>query len=429
MKIIGKLLLFVSLLVPACLFAQEEEAEKTFSMSAQLRPRAEYRNGALNPRAEGQLPATFINNRARLSLDFKRDNLELRMSAQHVGVWGQEPQMERNGRFMLNEAWAKLKSDKGFFAQLGRQALAYDDERILGALDWNISGRYHDVLKLGYENDMNKLHLMFAFNQNEEKVIGGSYYLPIGQPYKNMQTAWYHYGNNSQQFNISLLVMNLGWEVGDAVTEKASNSFMQTLGTYMTYKPGNWDFNGSFYYQMGKNRWDTKVSAFMASVRAGYMLSDKWAFSLGSDYMSGDDPDNDKFNAFDPLYGTHHKFYGSMDYFYPGMFRNVGLWDNMAGIKFKPCAKVDMSLDYHYFLIAQHYKAASGGNISKGLGSELDFQINWSIMKDVKLMAGYSVMLGSESMDYIKGGNHKSWQDWGWISININPSLFFTKWK
>jgi hypothetical protein len=42
---------------------------------------------------------------------------------------------------MLNEAWAKMNFGEGFFAQLGRQSLIYDDERILGGLDWNVAGR------------------------------------------------------------------------------------------------------------------------------------------------------------------------------------------------------------------------------------------------------------------------------------------------
>ena len=31
-------------------------------------------------------------------------------------------------------------------------------------------------------------------------------------------------------------------------------------------------------------------------------------------------------------------------------------------------------------------------------------------------------------MDIVKGGNHKSWQDWGWLTLNINPRILFTKW-
>ena len=34
-------------------------------------------------------------------------------------------------------------------------------------------------------------------------------------------------------------------------------------------------------------------------------------------------------------------------------------------------------------------------------------------MKDVSLSVGYSLMRGTSTMDVVKGGNHKSWQDWG----------------
>ena len=83
---------------------------------------------------EGEEPAGFINNRARLSMEYKRSDLQMKISAQHVGVWGQDPQIDKNGRFIMNEAWAKLNFGKNFFAQLGRQTLSYDDERILA--DW-----------------------------------------------------------------------------------------------------------------------------------------------------------------------------------------------------------------------------------------------------------------------------------------------------
>lgn len=167
----------------------------------------------------------------------------------------------------------------------------------------------------------------------------------------------------------------------------------------------------------------------MASVFAKANFTSQWAVGFGSDYLSGSDQNSDKHKAFDPLYGTHHKFYGTMDYFYASTFSNglnPGLWDNQVGIYYKPSPKVDMSLNYHYFMSAKSVTVEEH-KFSKGLGSEVDFQINWSIMPDVKLMAGYSFMLGTKSMDVVKGGDHKSWQDWGWISINITPNLFKTK--
>lgn len=411
-------------LIPFVLSAQEEQ-QGEFSISAQIRARGEYRNGALFPRYEGENSASFINNRTRLTLGYTRSNLEFRISGQHVGLWGEGAQTKKDGDFVLNEAWAKLNFGQGFFAQLGRQTLSYDDERILGGLDWHVAGRYHDLLKLGYSKGLNTLHLGLAFNQNSDNAKDrGNYFAPGGQPYKSMQMLWYHHGNNQKPFGISLLAMNLGWEMGEK--EDPKNAFMQTFGTFLTYKKDIWDLNGSVYYQTGKSKANKSVSAYMASVFAKANLNSEWALGVGSDYLSGGKQGDEKHKAFDPLYGTHHKFYGTMDYFYASDFLtgNPGLWDNQFGVYYKASPKVDMSLNYHYFMTAQKVM-----DNSKSLGSELDFQINWSIMPDVKLMAGYSFMLGTKSMDIVKGGNHNSWQDWGWISLNITPNLFKTKTK
>lgn len=232
------LLFFCSFLFGVVQSKLGQVPENETSLSVQIRPRAEYRNGALMPRNEGQSPATFINNRARLSLNYKRnDNLVLKLSAQHVGVWGQDPQIDKNGRFVLNEAWVRMNMGSGFFAQLGRQSLIYDDERLLGGLDWNVAGRFHDALKLGYEGSSNKLHLILAYNQNDEFIHGGNYYFPGAQPYKMMQTLWYQY--HKEAFTISSLLLNLGQEGGDPEVKKGKTRYMQTWGTNVGFTPGD----------------------------------------------------------------------------------------------------------------------------------------------------------------------------------------------
>ena len=127
---------------------------------------------------------------------------------------------------------------------------------ILGGLDWNVAGRYHDALKLGYANKNNEVHLILAFNQNNDnRTSGGTYYdSSTGQPYKNMQTVWYHYKADNVPFGASLLFMNLGLETGDKATDDSHTRYLQTMGTYLTYKNSNWNLDGAFYYQMGKNK-------------------------------------------------------------------------------------------------------------------------------------------------------------------------------
>lgn len=410
--------------------AASEKAENQLNATLQLRPRAEYRNGVLSPRSTGDVPAGFINNRTRLNLNYRTQGLSMGLSVQNAGVWGQEPQVSRNANLGVYEAWARLSTADGWFMKLGRQTLVYDDERILGALDWNTAGRSHDVLKLGYEGKTHQLHLALAFNQNSEKTIGGTYY-QTAQPYKTMQLLWYQY-NGSSSFRPSFMLMNLGIENGNSILGKSDLASMQTIGTHIAAKATDQlRINGSAYYQLGKTRSDASISAWMLAVQGNYSISDQTGLILGSDLLSGEENlnNNTTYNAFNPLYGTHHKFYGAMDYFYASSFRgslNPGLWDSYAGISHKPSKKLNLSATCHYFAITADINDG-GTPLKKGLGTEIDLQFEYTIRKDVRMSGGYSTLFGTRSMDQVKGGDHTAWQDWGWLSININPEILFVK--
>ena len=129
------------------------------NMSAQIRPRAEYRNGVgtLTPKdftGNGDTSsAGFISQRSRLSLNYKFEKLAFGMSIQDVRVWGQDASTISNAdgsRLSLHEAWAEatLSDSMGLSLKVGRQELLYDDSRLLGNLDWLQQGRRHDAALL-----------------------------------------------------------------------------------------------------------------------------------------------------------------------------------------------------------------------------------------------------------------------------------------
>lgn len=426
------LLGLILLSVPA--MSQKNDQENQLIMNLQLRPRAEYRNGALNPRSANDEAASFINNRTRLSLSYMSNGLSMGLSIQNAGVWGQDAQVSRAANINVYEAWAQLTNSSGYFLKAGRQVLAYDDERILGALDWNTAGRSHDGLKTGFENNEHKLHLILAYNQNAENIIGGSYYSAGAQPYKTMQTLWYQF-TGSDTFKPSFVLMNLGIENGNSTFRRSELIYMQTLGTHIVGKPSKLTgINLSAYYQTGKAKTGETISAWMMALQGNWQLSSQLTLTAGSDFLSGEENvnNNTTYNAFNPLYGTHHKFYGAMDYFFASSFAgnlNPGLWDNYLGIGLKPSKKISLSAVYHYFAITSDINNNSGTEplLKRGLGSEIDFQVDWNIRTDVRLSGGYSTMLGTASMDRVKGGDHTTWQDWGWISINFNPRILSHK--
>lgn len=412
-------LILVAICAVINLLAQNTEHKLTVDL--QLRSRGELRDGALMPKVEDDDIAAFINNRTRLNLDYKKSFLEIGLSLQHVGVWGDDKQVHKDADLGVHEAWAKMTFGDGFFVKLGRQVISYDDQRILGALDWHVAGRHHDALQLGYENEKNKLQLTLSFNQNGENVHGSFYDSRKGQPYKTMQTLWYNVAASSTA-KLSFLFMNLGMQDTEDV------KYLQTAGSYMDFKLSNkLGAKLSGYYQFGKIPGGYKTSAYMFSGILDYKFSSTFKSKIGMDYLSGNKKDNEKITAFNPLYGTHHKFYGAMDYFYVSPFINglkPGLWDSYVGISNAVNSKFSYGLTYHYFQFTGDVFHTNGKEADKGLGSEFDFDMKWKIHQDITLSSGLSFALLSDSIELIKGGDAGKLQSWAWISLNVSPRLF-----
>lgn len=419
MKRLNLLIVAALMLLPvAGLFAQDGD----ITVSGQLRTRAEYRHGVISPIDKGEEASSFISNRARFSVGYTSKLLSMGFAAQDVSVWGERPQIDSYPKTTgINEAWAKL-SHNGYFAQLGRQQLAYDDDRILGTLDWSQVGRFHDALKLGFEDMNNKFHVILAYNQHGQLLNAGTYYSG-GQPYKTMQTAWYKYSNISN-FDVSVLLMNLGFEGGTPDDAKTRN--MQTLGANANYKINDLSLSGSVYFQTGKTKHTEDVSAYMFAAKAQYKFTPKISAALGIDYLSGQD-DGHKVTSFNPLYGTHHKFYGAMDYFYASAFGDGGLRDLYASVIFKPVDKMTVDLTYHNFASQQDIYVYDKNE--RGLGSEFDLTLTYPIRPFIVLQGGYSMMFGSDAFHLIKGGSDDKMQTWAFLSLNINPQLFSSKKK
>jgi hypothetical protein len=407
------------LLAPENVVFAQEGGE--LSVKAQVRPRYEYNHGGILPLREKDDPISFISNRARLSLGYDNGFLSMGLSGQDISVWGQKPQIDNAANFTLNEAWVKL-TNNDWFLQLGRQSLSYDDDRILGTLDWHQAGRWHDALRMGFDKKEHRLHLILAYNQTPKSPRQGSFYEFGGQPYKLMQTFHYLY-NGTENLTASFLLMNLGFQGGDEV--KPSINQMQTVGTHLTYNLNALGLTGSLYYQMGKTATELDLSAYMIALKGQYKFTPTFSAALGIDYLSGDDHTNKKFTAFNPLYGTHHKFYGAMDYFYASPFGNYGLVDIYGSLIFKPDNKLTIDLTYHNFSTQQPVKV--NGDEKNGLGSEIDLTVTYPIRPYITLQGGYSMMFGTDAFFTIKGGTKDRMQNWMFVTLNVNPTIFKAK--
>ena len=376
--------------------------------------------------------SNFIMSRTRVQIEYERAALEAKAVGQNLAVWGSSGNMD----FNLYEAWVKLKAPFGLFGQAGRMQLSYDDERILGPNDWAMSAYSHDLLRLGYEGYGHKIHALLAYNQNADYVDRGTYYVDGAQPYKTMQTLWYHYDVPKIPFSASLLFMNIGMQAG--IPEDSHTIFQQLIGTYMNFHPKYFELEGSYYRQMGKTEFASKIEAWTGNVKATVKPTDKYNVEIGFDYLSGDNyvavihpgtmgmPHHDVYRGFSLVYGSHHKFFGVMDYFYQSAYINgftPGLQNAFVRFNCTPITPLTFNVAYHYMAVATTLH-----NLDKTLGHDIELEAQYTFNKDISLSAGYSYMYGTETMERLKQYNGNKHVNWAWLSLHISPDLFKTKW-
>ncbi len=409
-------------------------ANNTLTMDAQIVTRGEIRKGGLPENDFDEDLAAFFMERTRLSLTYSRPYLDVKIAPQHSGVWGQSGK----GSLNLYETWFQLKARNGLFTRIGRQQLSYDNERIIGPDDWAMAASSHDVLKAGYEGHGHKAHGIFAFNQNAENTNGGTYYKNGAQPYKTMGILWYHYDVPKTDLGFSIIFMNIGMQ-GDLSEENINkNEYQQFLGGYVLYTPAQWLIEGSYYRQFGNNEGGIPIRSWMASGKVEYTPIQKLKLTAGYDYMSGDEYyyvrekdqagliRHSKIKGFSTIYGSHHQFYGAMDFFYISTYRDgftPGLQNIYFGATTSPIKKLHINTSYHYYATTTKLK-----KWEKTLGHALEVTAAYQFMPDASISAGYSFMKGSDTMEALKCSSEDKRLQWAWITVAVSPRIFKTKW-
>ena len=434
--------ILATLLLPSgSIFAQSDSLKNKISLGLEFLTHGEICGGGLPRAAESTEDlSAFIFGRARFKLDYERKYLHAHAVVQNSAVWG----MSNNLSMGLYEGWVKMTSRHGLFAQVGRVALSYDDERIIGTNDFATVANSHDVLLAGYEGYGHKVHAILAFNQDGKNVYYGTYYDKGSQSYKTMQTLWYHFDVPKFPLGASLLFMNIGMQAG--IEGDKSNpvrvEYQQMFGGYLKFHPKYFTVEGSYYRQAGKLVNDQKqsfpVKAWMASVKATVCPSEFYGFLLGYDYLSGDDyvpviyggrlglPRHEVEGGFSPMYGSRNKFYGIMDFFYESAYTNgftPGLQNAFFGVNGKPFNGFSCSAVYHYLAVATKLSG-----LDQSLGHSVELQASYKFTKDIKLVLSYTLMMGTETMARLKQEGSSRNAHWGWFSLVISPSLFSARW-
>jgi hypothetical protein len=436
----------IGLLAPCASHAQ-------ISVSGQLRTRTELLHGQGSPLSKSDKPAFFTSQRTRLNAGYKGYRTQFFVAVQDVRVWGQDASTNNritnqglNG-LMLHEAWGEIslldtnqtKLGKEFALKIGRQELLYDDSRVLGNLDWLQQARRHDAALIKYGNNGFTAHLGFAYNQNRELKTGTLYdgipsgYVAgtngIGTMYKSLQ--FMYLSKKLKRGIASFLVLKDDFqkytlaETGVKTVQKGTWNRV-TLGPYLQTKLGkSWNLTANAYYQAGRDKDGVALSSYMYSVRGLFAMNKAFSIGPGFDYTSGTSAGSGKNRSFDPLYGTPHKFWGQMDYFYTANgFGKGGLTDFYINTVIKASDKLVVQADLHQFSSSAQIRNANDDKLSTNFGNELDIIATYNLTKSISFQGGYCTFLTTNSLAQVKGvKDPQKMANWAYLMINIKPEF------
>lgn len=399
-----------------------------FNIDAELRPRTEYRHGFGSLIAKDAEPGYGISTRARLNFGYNAETYSAYISLQDVMVWGENRQIkpeDANNSFSIFEAWVDIKLGENISTKLGRQVLSYDDQRIMGGLDWAQQGRNHDALLIKYKKEKFIFDAGFAFNQDYNnptgfQSVGNTYYTTGFFSYKTMEYAYFK--NSWENFSGSFLFLNNGFQNFDNTGDQDGLSNLQTFGVHLNYGKKLFAAAANAYMQTGERQGEIDIKgAYLASLVLTFKTNTIATFGLGAEIISGNDGDAGETGAFFPLYGTNHKFNGFMDYFYVGNHANsIGLVDFHISANLKLSEKSSLLAKVHNFSGEQELPSGE-----KALGTEVDLVFAHKF-KGFALKVGYSQMFAADGMYELKGLDESlaaDTQNWAWAMLVFKPKF------
>ncbi|WP_348811629.1 alginate export family protein [Flavobacterium maritimum] len=445
----------------------QNETKAQVTATGQIRERAEFRAGQGTLQKIGDEAAFFNSQRARLNLGYTGYRFKIYTSLQDVRVWGQDASSinrtttEANNGVLLHEAWAELNlvdttsTIQNLSLKVGRQEVSYDDQKVLGALDWLQQGRRHDAIIFKFANKGWIADVGAAFNQNKEQNTGTIYNgVPtgygagtngIGTMYKSFQYAYvarkFFFGDVSFLFFKDDFNKYTNVTSGTpAVTTKVFGEGVWSRNTTGLFFNSNvtrkLNLTGSYYFQGGKDKDGRSLSANLASITSTFQMGRKLFMGPGIDYLSGNDGTKavtatSKSNLFDPLYGTPHKFWGSMDYFYAANgFGKQGLLNYFFKVKYNVKDNLSFFLDIHGFESANTLSNGAGGTLDSYLGTEVDLLMRYNLTKIINIEAGYSFMKATNSMASAAVKNvaiPDLSPQFAYVMLNIKPNFLAKK--
>ena len=302
------------------------------------------------------------------------------------------------GPFDLRVGFADVGDAKAPIAgRLGRQELAFGEQRLLGHLAWVNTGRTWDAARVilrakSWQADVFGASLVRSLPDEFDKSGNGNRLAGV-------------YAASPKVIPQASVEPYLFWRRDVNLRSEAATTgdiSQTTMGVRVAGKlPARLDYGVEMAMQRGSLATDS-INAWAGHWQIRESLPGAGAVKLTSEYnfATGDDnPTDGVRQTFDQLYPTGHDKLGLSD--------QVG-WRNVhhlrEGVEFTPFKATAISLNYHTWWLAEKtdglYAASGaplarvpGGAADSHVGQEIDFQISRPLTPQIQVAAGYAHMV------------------------------------
>jgi len=401
MRVVESLFAVLLLVVLACPAGAETEV----TLEGQVRVRGEMDDRSFSPDDE----LSDVNLlRVRAGIEALIDkNTEIYIQLQDSRVFGGEINGAYSSGTLNNSdnvdlhqgyiAVRRLWHDR-LSAKAGRFEFTLGNQRLFGSVGWSNVGRSWEGMTVGW--DLTDVTVLPFFLKRQEKldqqrgtdfeVTGLNVSIPQaaaevlvvyeddgGGVFVNAPSEPLQYINNLDRFTVAgFTAQELG--AGFVLTANAAYQFGDM--------------------RRGDEEIDIAAWLITVEIARSFGSARLKRLALGVDIASGDDPNDDTWQAFNNLYYTGHKFRGFMDYFVAS--NPEGLLDIYARAAVTLSPGWSLTADLHHFRTPQDFLPfpleAVAQEATRQLGTELDLTLSTTTVPGLTLTGGLSVFAASD---------------------------------
>ncbi len=426
------MLLLCSSLLQAKQQSACETEKKRLTFSSNLRLRYEFYDN-FNQKYYGERPARgktddgFLLGRFRAGVDwYPTDKIHIALWGQHSTCWGSAlpdsafynntHQFENNPNkdyWELYTTFIEVKNlfDAGLGFKIGRQLIAYGNNRVFGPGQWGNSGRYiWDAAKISWKHQRGFVDIYYGRNMLHDVQ---RFSLRHRHEFESIGLyARYDVLQKTFEISVEPMVFTKRDHHRRYRGEK-QGYYLQPDGSRVTYRKqgalDSWyagvrisgknikrfDFDATLLQERGDFAKDN-LRAYGYHLMLAYNLPMRFnpRLSIEYSYASGDDnPDDGVCRTFHGAFGARDQMYGRMN-----LFHWMNLQDLQANIELSPASWLDIKFEFHKFMLAERkdawylnqqiYRDRTGSS-GKSVGKEFDVVATLRLPYGNRVMAGF----------------------------------------